>query len=352
MLRLARPGFIVACVSSLIACSSPSATPSPSIPVAEPSEPAASAAPSGPPSGALEDRAQAEFQIGGADFPLVAFDSVWVVAGDRPVPAVFRIDPTVNEVAAEIAIPGRNCQGTAASPDAVWACSDDGVVRIDPATNEITTIVDVDAIGQSRLAYGAGSVWAKTRAGPDSVGADAVVRIDATTAAPTTTVSLGHVVNSLAFGFDALWVTSPQDGLLLRVDPATNAVTTVVSDLQGPAAIAVGPDSLWVSLFGTEDADPAPGEPSVVRIDPTSGELVAALVTEPLGLGCGIAADASSVWIRGPETFLTHVDPATNTVVETITALQGAGDVTLGFESVWAAAYDFGRLWRVSPTAN
>jgi hypothetical protein len=297
----------------------------------------------------LAERTEVEIAITGADFPLVAFDSVWVVAADRPEPAIVRVDPASNEVVAEIVVPGRGCNGATASPDAIWACSSDGVARIDPATNTVTTVVDVDAFGQARLAYGAGSVWAFTRAG-DAQTANAVVRIDPTTAAVTATIPLDHPLGTMAFGFDALWVTSPDDGLLLRVDPATGEGSVVRDDLTGAFTVVVGPDSVWVSLFGTADAAPGAGDPTIARIDPTSGDVVATIVTEPIGNVGGIAADETAVWIRGPTTFLTQIDPATNQVVERITAkLQTGGDVVLGFDSVWAASFDFGRLWRVAP---
>ena len=63
-------------------------------------------------------------------------------------------------------------------------------------------------LGVSRLAYGAGSLWAFSTS---TVGPDTVVRIDPATNAITSTIPLGHVAGTMAFGFDALWVTSPTE---------------------------------------------------------------------------------------------------------------------------------------------
>src|SRR4029450_5831561 len=75
----------------------------------------AAASPSGPPTVALEDRMSAEIAITGADFPIAAFDSVWVVAQDQPDPEIVRVEPETNEIVASIPVEGRACQGTVAA---------------------------------------------------------------------------------------------------------------------------------------------------------------------------------------------------------------------------------------------
>lgn len=340
-----RIGTILAILALVTACGTSASSSAP--PSTQPSAAAASVAPSGPPTIALEDRLEAEIAISGADFPVVAFDSVWVVSAEVGTdPAIVRVDPETNEVAAEILVPGGGCNGAAAGFDAIWACSSDGIARIDPATNAVVTVIPVDAIGQAYLATGAGSVWAFTQVGDGGV-PDAVLRIDPATNSLITTIGLDHPAGTMAFGFDALWVSSPEDGLLLRVDPATNQVTTAVDSLAQPFTVAVGPDSVWVSLHA--DDQPAAGDPSIVRIDPETSEITASIVTAPVGRIGDIAADATSVWVRGPDAFLTHIDAATNEVVEIIAASKAGGGVVLGFGSVWAASFDFAKIWRVSP---
>jgi hypothetical protein len=307
-----------------------------------------SVAPTGPPSVPLEERLEATIPIAGADFPIIAFDSVWVVAGDPPHPAIVRVDPVTNEVVADIEVPGVACTGATAGFDAIWACSTEGIVRIDPATNAVVTVIEVRTAGQARLATGGGSVWAFARVG-DSLDTNAVHRIDPATNSVITTIDLGHPVATMAFGFDALWLSSPADGLLLQVDPASNQVTLAVEGLASPFHVTAGPDGLWVSLYGAEDSEPAEDEPTFVRIDPGTGEITASIVANPIDMTGGFQVDATAVWVRSGDTFLTHIDPATGEVVEVITASNGGGDLVVGFGSVWAAGYNFHQLWRVSP---
>ena len=131
-------------------------------PAAPTSSPAASDA--GTP---LADRLEAEIAVKGSpDWPLAAFDSIWVLAPDLPLvddsatPNLIRIDPATNEVAATIPLPDRLCQGFTASEDAIWACAADALVRIDPATNAITDTVPIKG-GQAfyRPAAGGGYLW-------------------------------------------------------------------------------------------------------------------------------------------------------------------------------------------------
>jgi hypothetical protein len=330
------------------ACSASGSASTSALATTGPSEAAASVEPSGPPSVALEDRLEAEISIAGADFPVVAFDSVWVVSAEVGVdPAIVRVDPITNEIVAEIMVPGGGCNGTTAGFDAIWACASDGIARIDPATNAVVTVIPVDALGQNYLAAGAGAVWSFTQIG-DEGAPNAVLRIDPATNSLAATIALDHRVGTMAFGFGALWVTSPDDGLLLRVDPTTNQVTIAAEGLLQPFTVAAGPDDLWVSLYGVDTPAPAPGDPTIIRIDPDTGEVTASVVTDPLGKFGDIAADETSVWVRSPDTFLTHIDPATNRVVEFVAASKAGGGVALGLGSVWATSFDFAQLWRVS----
>ncbi len=83
----------------------------------------------------------------------------------------------------------------------------------------------------------------------------------------------------MAFGFDALWVTSPADDLLLRIDPATNEGEAWSTGIESAGWLAVGESALWVSLFGQEGLTAAEDEPTIVRIDPQTGEIAASIAT-------------------------------------------------------------------------
>jgi virginiamycin B lyase len=316
---------------------------------------APSTAPSAPASAAAsDDRLVATVDLGGGpDMPTEAFGSLWVLTVDGPImgddvpPSVQRIDPATNEIIAIVELPGRLCQGIGVSPEAIWACGPDGLVRIDPATNAVVAEVPMDApLGVSRLAYGAGSVWAFSTS---TVGPDTVVRVDPATNAITSTIPLGHLAGTMAFGLDALWVTSPTSDALLRIDPATNEVEPWSTAVEGAGQVAVGEDAVWVSLYGEHGAQAPEGAPTIVRIDPASGE-VTAEVDAGAGLedSNGIVASPDGIWVRGNDPFLLRIDPATAEIVDQIEGDHGTGDVTVAFGSVWATS-EHGRVMRLAP---
>jgi streptogramin lyase len=304
----------------------------------------------GSPQVALDERLEAELEILGADFPLVTEDAVWVVANDRPEPGIVRVDPVSNEIVADVILGGtaQACNGATEGFGSIWACFADGVARIDPSTNEIVAVVDVQAVGQGRLAAGAGSIWAFGTT-PGGAGRDALLRIDPETNSLSATVDLGHAAGTMVFGLDAVWLTSPDDGLLLKVDPETEEVTIVAEALDDPFLVGFNETSgLWVSL-GVGQAETAdPGTPTLVRIDPDSGEILMEIITSEIGSFNGLAVDETAIWVRTGFEFLVHLDPETGDVVEEITHTSTGGDVAVGHGSVWATSFDIGRVWRVS----
>ena len=182
--------IIIALAVGLIGACAPSATPT-DPPVATPS-PAASDA--GIP---LADRLEAEIAVEGSpDWPLAAFDSIWVLAPDLPLvddsatPNLIRIDPATNEVAATIPLPDRLCQGFTASEDAIWACAADALIRIDPATNEITDTVPITGSQYAyRPAAGGGFLWFL---GSSDFVADTVIALDTGAMSTRTFRQSGH----------------------------------------------------------------------------------------------------------------------------------------------------------------
>ena len=336
----------------------PTTTPAVQTPQPAAASAAASASPSAPSPSMAPDRLEewtvASLDLGGGpDMPTDAFGSLWVLAVDGPImndgtePAVHRIDPATNSVIASIPLPGRLCQGIGASPEALWACGPDGLLRIDPATNTVAATVALDAaLGVTRIAYGAGSVWAFATA---TVGPDRIVRVDPATNAVTATIDVGAVAGTIAFGFGALWVSIPADDTLLRIDPETNEVVTWTEGIETPGLVAIGPDAIWVSLFAEHGFEAAPDEPAVARIDPATGDVLASIVTGGgLGDEGGLAATPDAIWVRAPEPWLARIDPATNEVVDVIDTVSGPGDITVAFGSVWVTT-ERGEVIRLEP---
>ncbi len=347
---MAVPACGGAAPASTVSGTPPTAAPAASSPLPA-SEAPASAAASGDP---LAERTIASIDLGGGpDFPTEAFGSIWVNAVDGPImndgttPAIHRIDPESNEVIASIPLPGRLCSGVGASPEAVWACGPDGLVRIDPAANEaVATVGFRAALVNSRIPYGAGSVWSFATS---TVGPDQVVRIDPATNAVTATIDLGHVAGTMAFGLDALWVSSPLDDLLLRIDPMTNSVEEWSTGIEGAGSVAVGADAIWVSLIFEHGAQGHAEDVTLVRIDPLTGEVTDSIVTGGvLGDEGEIAATADAIWVRAPDPWLIRIDPATNEIIDRFDTVSGPGAVTVAFGSVWVTR-ERGEVLRIEP---
>ena len=340
--------IIVALVVGLISACAPSATPT-SPPAATPS-PAPSDA--GTP---IADRLEAEIAVEGSpDWPLAAFDSIWVLAPDLPLvdssatPNLIGIDPATNEVAATIPMPDRLCQGFTASEDAIWACSVDGLVRIDPATNAITDTVPIEG-GQAfyRPAAGGGYLWFL---GSGDFASDTVIALDEG-AKTTRTFQQSGTVGGMAYAYDALWMTIPGEGAVVRFDPVTEETEVLTSDLPNPTGIVAGADSLWVSLHGANDDRAGEGDTQLVRIDPESGGVTAefAIGGSPQW-GVEAWAGDDAVYVRSTTPWMVRIDPATNEIVETITSDEAVqGPVTVGFDSVWTVNLEHDNVFRLTP---
>jgi YVTN family beta-propeller protein len=112
-----------------------------------------------------------------------------------------------------------------------------------------------------------------------------------------------------------VWVTNPDEDTVSRIDPATNTVTgTFSSGGSLPIGIASTPGAVWVSNHHADDS----GRGSVVRLDPSSGAVVATITlgaeTFAGGPG-GMTVAAGSVWVSVPNLgAVARIDPASNEV--------------------------------------
>ena len=184
--------------------------------------------------------------------------------------SVVRIDPSTNAVVAAIPVgapafsggPG----GMTSTASAVWVAVPNigGVVRIDPATNSITGYVAAGPCGVP--AAGDGRVWLPS--GGCGLPSSAIARIDASSATLDFSANPGGVAWFSAVGFGSTWVSvtsascppkcPPTSRGLVRLDPTSGAVLARLPT-DGFGFVAVGAGSVWMGM----------GEAGrVVRIDP------------------------------------------------------------------------------------
>jgi len=140
----------------------------------------------------------------------------------------------------------------------------------------------------SDVAFGLGSAWVLNSA------ANTVTEIDSVTnvAAVPRAITVGRSPSAIAAGGDSLWVVNREDDTVMRVRLGRGHVpeVTTIDVGDGPVDVDVGPDAVWVanSLDGT-----------VARVDPATNSLAETI--EVGGEPGRIAAGAGFVWVtRGP----------------------------------------------------
>ena len=202
----------------------------------------------------LPDRSE-ESQPPSVGFPQLAVGAgaVWAI---DPDPSVSRIDPRTGRITATIDAPVVPST-IAAGPEGVWFLSweAESVMRIDPRTNRVAQTIPIGSDFLSGIAVGAGAVWVTSPEdgllwriepwmhGGARVGPQAITR----------SIEVGVGVNYVAFGAGAVWTGNWMDGTVSRIDPRTNRVTTKVA-VGAPQALAAGAGSAWVSVAaGTKD---------------------------------------------------------------------------------------------------
>jgi streptogramin lyase len=200
---------------------------------------------------------------------------------------------------------------------AVWvgSGSDVRVRRIDPARREVVAEIqlgeDEEVDHGIRLAAGAGSIWAV-----DFFGDHDLHRID-----PATNTVVGRIDDigdgavGVAYGEDAVWVTSVHDGRVHRIDPAAMQVVAGPQVGRRPLGVAVGEGAVWVANRG---------DASVARVDPATNRLVATIPVP--GEAHWVMVTGGAVWV-GADTSLVRIDPATNRIAATMPHSGRIGDL-------------------------
>ena len=299
----------------------------------------------------LEEEMEAELEIPDEpDYMAAGFGSVWVTRGEAAV--VDRIDPETNEVVSSIEVGSHPGNGLVAEFDSLWAPSQDeqALYRIDPEAEKVSATIEVPvflsttgALGHE-LSAGAGAVWMVTEGKSGEF--DALARIDPEKEEVEAVIDLGYAGAGVAATDEAVWVTAPDDGLVLRVDPSSNEVVAEISGLAAPNFVAAGDEGVWV--ISGYDSQRTGGDGSVSRIDPETNEVAATVrIDETPGQAGDIAVGEGFVWARTQYTLLAKVDPETETVVERYTDRKGIGSVLVDSGSVWLSDYAFNNVWRV-----
>jgi hypothetical protein len=188
------------------------------------------------------------------------------------------------------------------------------LTRIDPSTNEIVDSLPLQHAAD--MALGAGAVWVVSY--EDATGGR-LLRIDPETNSVDETIRLDCVSDleppdcfpvNVAADETAVWVTLSSDpalsGEVVRIDPSTNEIVArIPTEEGGPRDIVLAGGSVWVNVLSDVKDDVVQGA-SLARIDPQANDVVDTLLRNKLLLGGDdfppvMAAGKSDVWVVRPE---------------------------------------------------
>ena len=278
----------------------------------------------------------AVFPVAGTpDWSVVTEDSVWVDSARAN--HVVQLNARTNQPGL-IADVKRPCSGLAWGFGSVWvpSCGDHTLIRLDPATAKPAATIAADpANSEGGITVGVGAVWLITKP-------SRLVRIDPATNTIKATLDLPAGAANLAFGGNALWITSFEDAHLLRVDPAKMTVTATIPVGPKPRFLTIGDGSVWTLNQG---------DGTVSRVDMQSLTVRATIACGIPGEGGEIAFGEGFVWATLFGVPLTQIDPGTNTVVRQWKGPGGDG-LRVGLGSLWLSNLAQGTVWRLSPTQD
>jgi len=238
--------------------------------------------------------------------------SVWVSgrgaleAGGGRLTSVARIDPDSGEIIAEVAFP---TDVLTVVEGAVWALGRGRLHKLDLQTNAVLDEVRIPLrlrlASDVQMAFAEGAIWLL---GEDEQTEQVVLlRIDPSTLEELARIEVEQMDQPyirLASGEGSLWLGGYSDmcapecsALISRFDVATNAITPLVlpdeitrSNYVWQLAEAGG--NLWVGV----GVDLASREPSLLRLDMASGEILSSLPSNCVGQQQTIAFGSDSVW--------------------------------------------------------
>ena len=296
--------------------SNPSATPTPS------------AAPTLRPTPQVPPGFKAAVDMGADTWNIVVDDrSIWVQIGDT---GINRIDRATNQDTG-IRLPE--------VPNAVFAGGDlwaldvgTGIVQLDPITGDV--LKTVPGISGYYIAVDGTTAWVT------DVG-HSVDRVDLVTGEVITTIDVPPGPKELAVGFGSVWVMCDSGKTIARIDVATNEVTALIPDPGGPANLAIGEGAVWVWSHGQQ----------LLRVDPDTNTIVAAIDGISPGPGAGVAVGGGYVWVAVVE-GIARIDPATNQIDDVIPVPQPGSwiDIEWFDSELFVSTIDGHVIFEIEPT--
>ncbi len=231
----------------------------------------------------------------------------------------------------------------------VWVKRDGKrLLRLDPSTGEIVARVGIsEELGSERpcgVATGPGVVWVTTATG-------ALGRVNPQKNRLGRLIPIDDAA-CVAVDKDAVWVTSPNRGIVTRIDPKTNEVVAEIEVPGFPEGVVSAFDSVWVA-----SPDPPDGVNGVVsRIDPATNEVVLAIPVD--NLPEYLAAGEGGVWVTSNDGTVKLIEPSSDQLLDPPARVADGGQtsIAVGGGAVWATAVTgsdvLGSVSRIDPETN
>lgn len=179
--------------------------------------------------------------------------------------------------------------------------------------------------------------------GPVPIAPDSVVVIDPASNRILGQVAVGARPVAVAVDQDGIWVANADDETVSHIDPDTLEVVRTIGIGVPASDIAVGEGSVWV----------ASGSGWLVRIDPATDTVVDTLdlggadELAPFGV-YAVATGAGAVWVGSGSGEVLKIDPRTDEVLERVSIQETPVDIAFGAGDVWVVHLG-GRVLRIEP---
>jgi YVTN family beta-propeller protein len=163
----------------------------------------------------------------------------------------------------------------------------------------------------------------------------------------TAEVGVGLRPGALAYGSGSLWVANLDDQTISRVDPTTLRTLRTIPVSDPPTGIATAGAAVWVA-----DSDPTNTFVSVSRIDPQFDAIDSSrrLGNVVPGTPATVAAAGNRLWVAPASGDVTSLDATTGRVVQQIDPNSGPAGIGVGAGAVWVTDAGADNVTRVDPT--
>jgi streptogramin lyase len=206
------------------------------------------------------------------------------------------------------------------------------LARVDPRTTRVRTARVGATPFDVLAAYG--RIWVTAWE------AGTLVEVDPHSARVLRRTDVGPRPTGLRAAGGGVWVGFGRSATAVtRVDPQTHAFERIEVGVRAPSWFVAGTRDLWVQA----------ADNVLVRIDPSSNQVVARL-SFGRTLAQGAQGADGMLWIPDKEQSVVYrVDPSSGRVVDSFPAGRGAFFALRAFGSMWVTSYAGSDVWRFAP---